>query len=118
LYFSSWFSRSDSKERVIACLSEESIRKRRRRNVIGIQIAVISWMLEFLAGIIYMSRYWLMQTNQDSEWTDRLFALFDVFMCHVLIPVSYLMNNEAVKMLIRAKGWTTFLRSKLLPTTS
>ena len=111
-----WFCRSESKERVLACLSEESIRKRHRRNTIGIQITVISWLLEFFAGIINLSRYWMMQINQDSDWTDRLFLLFDTFVFIVLIPGSYLLNNEAVKLCIHAKGWTTFIINRITRT--
>ena len=110
------FCRSESNEHVLACLSEESIRKRRRRNTIGIQITVISWLLEFFAGIINLSRYWMMQINQDSDWTDRLFLLFDTFVFMVLIPGSYLLNNEAVKLCIHAKGWTTFIINRITRT--
>ena len=105
--------RSESKERVLASLSEESIRKRRRRNTIGIQITVISWLLEFFAGIINVSRYWMMQNDQDSDWTDRLFALFDTFVFLILIPGSYLLNSEAIKLFIHAKGWTMFIVTRL-----
>ena len=89
------------------------MRKRRRRNVVGIQITVVSWILEVLAGIVHMSRYLVLQSNHESEWTDRLFVMFDIFVCHVLIPVAYLLNNEAIKILIQSKGWVTFFRSKL-----
>ena len=108
-----YFFRSESRERVLACLSEESIRKRRRRNTIGIQITVISWMLELLSGFIFLYRYWMMQTNQDREWTQRMFGIFDIFVSLVLIPSSYLLNNEAVKIAINTIGWTKFCRSRL-----
>ena len=104
--------RCESNENVLACLSEESIRKRRRRNTIGIQIAFISWLLEFVAGILYICRYWMMQADLYSEWGYRLFNLFDLLMCFVLIPSSYLLNNEAVKLFIHAEGWTTFFRTR------
>ena len=55
----------------------------------------------------------MMQTIQDSEWTDRMFGVFDIFVSLVLIPSSYLLNSEAVKLLIVAKGWTTFFISRL-----
>ena len=114
IYLFNWIliSRSECKERVLACLSEESIRKRRRRNTIGIQITIISWFLEFFAGLINLSRYWMMQDNQESEWTDRLFIVFDTFVFFVLVPSSYLLNNEAVKIFIAAKGWTMFILSR------
>ena len=95
-------------------MSEEAILKRRRRNTIGIQIAFISWMLEFLAGNINIARYWMMQTDQDDEWTDRLFGLLDAFIWLVLIPGSYLLNNEAIKLTIHAQGWLSLCRTQIV----
>ena len=99
-------NRCESKETILASLSEESKIKRRRRNKIGIQITAISWILEFLGGTIAVSRYFLFQTHHGGEWLDRLFALFDFFVCMVLVPLSYLLNDEAVKLAIEVKGWS------------
>ena len=101
--------RSECKETVLACLSEESKIKRRRRNVIGIQIAAISWALEFIGGSIALVRYWLFQIQHGGEWVDRIFSLFDFFVCMIPIPLSYLLNEEAVKLAIEVKGWSSFL---------
>ena len=101
--------RCESKETILASLSEESKTKRRRRNKIGIQITFISWILEFLGGTIVLLRYFLFQTNNGGEWLDRLFALFDFFFCIVLVPLSYLLNDEAVKLAIEVKGWSKVL---------
>ena len=55
----------------------------------------------------------MLQVNQDRIWiVYGIFALFDVFVCLVLIPISYLLNDEAIKLLIAAKGWTTICRSQ------
>ena len=93
----------------MACLSEESKIKRRRRNVIGIQIAAISWALEFIGGSIALVRYWLFQIQLGGEWVDRICSLFDFFVCMIPIPLSYLLNEEAVKLAIEVKGWSSFL---------
>ena len=93
----------------MACLSEESKIKRRRRNTIGIQITAISWALEFIGGSITLVRYWLFQIQHGGEWVDRIFALFDFFVCMIPIPLSYLLNEEAVKLAIEVKGWSSFL---------
>ena len=109
-------SRSDNKETIIASLSKESILKRRRRNTIGIQITVITWMFELLANIIAFSRC-LMWVNNDAhniEHMDRISILFGLFVQVILIPSSYLLNSEAVKLLILAKGWTTFLGDNMI----
>ena len=102
-------NRCESKETILASLSEESKIKRRRRNKIGIQITFISWILEFLGGTIVLLRYFLFQTDNSGEWLDRLFALFDFFFCIVLVPLSYLLNDEAVKLAIEVKGWSKVL---------
>ena len=101
--------RSECKETILACLSEDSKIKRRRRNKIGIQIAAISWALEFVGGSIALVRYCLFQTQHGGEWVDRIFALFDFFVCMIPIPLSYLLNEEAVKLAIEVKGWSSFL---------
>ena len=102
--------RSDNKETIIASLSQESILKRRRRNTIGIQITVISWMLEFFANIITVSRYFVWKNAETNEWADRWFVLLALIMSYILIPGSYLLNSEAVKLFILAQGWITFIR--------
>ena len=104
--------RCESKETILASLSEESKTKRRRRNKIGIQITFISWILEFLGGTIVLLRYLLFQTHNGGEWLDRLFALFDFFFCIVLVPLSYLLNDEAVKVAIEVKGWSKVLNQR------
>ena len=90
-------------------LSDDSIRKRQRRNTIGIQITVISWMFEFLAGSILIVRHWASQQHLSEE-VYRLLLHLDTSVCLVPIPMSYLLNNEDVKLFIRTKGWTTLLR--------
>ena len=104
--------RSESKETILASLSEESKIKRRRRNIIGIQVTAISWVLEFIGGAIALSRYWLFQTQHVGEWVDRVFALFDFFVCMIPIPLSYLLNEEAIKLAIEIKGWSSVLLRK------
>ena len=93
----------------MASLSEESKIKRRRRNTIGIQITVISWILEFFGGTIALARFWMFQTKDGGEWADRMFSLLGLFICMVLIPLSYLLNNETVKVAIQVKGWSNFV---------
>ena len=103
--------RSESKDTILASLSENAKRKRRRKHTIGIQITVLSWFLELIGGSIIMARYLLFQ-NQDNkdEWTDRILALLDIALCLIPIPLSYLLNDEAIKLAIQAKGWINFLR--------
>ena len=102
--------RSENKAAILASLSDEAKLKRRRKTTIGIQITFISWMLELIGICITMSRLWLFQSQNSGEWTDRIFALFDFFMCLIAIPLSYLLNDETIKIAIQVKGWIAFLR--------
>ena len=103
-------NRSENKASILASLSEDAKRKRRRKTTIGIQITFISWMLELIGICITISRLWLFQSKNSGEWTDRIFALFDFFMCLIPIPLSYLLNDETIKIAIQLKGWIAFLR--------
>ena len=67
-----------------------------------------------MAGSIHLARYWMMQTDQDDEWTDRLFGLLDAFINLVLIPGSYLLNDEAKKLMIYAQGWLSLCRTQIV----
>ena len=99
---------------MIASLSKESILKRRRKNIIGMQITAISWMLEFLASNLVLVRFWGWQTSMNTEWTDRIIFLFILVVNIILIPGSYMLNDEAMKLLILANSWTSVFRSNLV----
>ena len=112
IYISQYcFYRSESKDTILASLSEDAKCKRRRKHTIGIQITVISWFLELVGGCIIISRFLIFQKEDDEdEWTDRILALSDIFVCLIPIPLSYLLNDEAIKLAIHAKGWISLLR--------
>ena len=59
-----------------------------------------------------MSRFLLFQKQDGTkdEWTDRILALLDIFVCLIPIPLSYLLNDEAIKLAIQTQGWIRFLR--------
>ena len=103
-------NRSENKATILASLSDEAKVKRRRKTTIGIQITFISWMLELIGICITITRLWLFQRQDIGEWTDRIFTLFDFFMCLIPIPLSYLLNDETIKIAIQVKGWVAFLR--------
>ena len=111
-----WNFRSDAHVR--ATLSEASILKRRRKNIIGIQITVISWTLEFLSGSLLLIRHLInigtFQTVKDSKCMDQIFILIGFFITNILVPGSYLLNDEAKKLFILAKGWTSFFQNHLI----
>ena len=104
------YDRSENKALILASLSDDAKLKRRRKTTIGIQITFISWILEFIGICITITRLWIFQSQNIGEWTDRIFGLFDFFMCLIPIPLSYLLNDEAIKIAIYLKGWIAFLR--------
>ena len=72
-------------------------------------------MLEAIAGVLSLIRQliWInAHSDVDSDpRMDRITILFNLFVVVVLIPSSYLMNNETVKLLIAAQGWTAYIRN-------
>ena len=94
--------RADNKSFLGAALSEESKIKRRRTKTVNVQMTLISWCLEFTTGI------WAMLLTHFSV-TDELAVasifLADACLNFIVIPGSYLFNNEATKQHIIAEGW-------------
>ena len=73
----------------------------------------MSWLLEFLSGIVTLLRYWTRADGTNSIWTNRLSHLLVLFITYILIPGSYLLNDEVTKLLIVANGWTKFFRNNV-----
>ena len=101
--------RSENKETILASLSENAKRLRRRRNIIGIQVTALAWIVELLEGAIQVSRYLISQTQRGSGYIDRILTFCDVFVSMVPIPLTSLLNDETIKLMILAKGWTKFI---------
>ena len=69
-------------------LSEESRRKRNRNITINIQMTAISWLVEFVAGIIVL----VTATFIMNDYTSQILAVIDSFLCFVVIPSSYILK--------------------------
>ena len=69
-------------------LSEESRRKRSRNITINIQMTAISWLVEFVAGIIVL----VTATFIMNDYTSQILAVTDSFLCFVVIPSSYILK--------------------------
>ena len=91
----------------MALLSDTAKLKRRRRNMVNLQMTVLSWCLEFFAGIITMIRIFVVTRNRRAF---KYFVLFDVSFNFIIIPSSYLLNNDVNKSLIIAHGWCQTFR--------
>ena len=95
-------------------LGKDSILKRRRRNIIGMRITAISWLVEFLSGLILLLRFRDYQTIEEHERMGKIFHNFGLALTTILVPGSYLLNDEAYKLLILAKGWRAFFQNNVV----
>ena len=64
-------------------------------------MTTISWCLEFTTGIVAM----LLRFNFTDELVAPFLVLADACLNFIVIPGSYILNNEATKQLIIAEGW-------------
>ena len=69
-------------------LSEESRRKRTRNITINIQMTAISWLVEFVSGIIVL----VTATFIMNDYTSQILAVIDILICFVVIPSSYILK--------------------------
>ena len=117
--------RSENKDSVNASLSEESRIKRNRKNTINLQMTIISWSLEFVAGLISLiivRRSHLLPAgnvvvdSHISNYIMRVFIFFSpVFLNFILIPSSYLTNTAINKKIIIVEGWWKWLTKIFSP---
>ena len=76
-------------------------------------MTVMSWLLECFTGIIAISIN-IHSESPDSN-VDLIFSVIamDAFLNFVLIPSSYLLNNEINKKLIIAEGWCKIFQRRV-----
>ena len=65
-------------------------------------MTVISWSLEFIAGIIAIATEF---SNAEELNTIVSLVAADIILNFIIIPSSYNLNNKATKTLISAEGW-------------
>ena len=76
-------------------------------------MTAISWFLEFGTGMIALASN-IISGNPDSN-DDLIFSIVIIDAClnFILIPSSYLLNNEVNKTLIIAEGWCRIFRRRV-----
>ena len=107
--------RAFNKETLKIALSEESRVKRNRKRMVNLQMTVFSWSLEFITGLVCLS---IVIKSPDPETNVDLISglvIFDAFLNFIIIPSSYILNNESIKKVIIAEGWCRFFRSHKRP---
>ena len=74
--------------------------------MVNLQMTVFSWSLEFVTGLVFFS---IVVNSNDPETNVDLISglvIFDAFLNFLVIPSSYILNNEMSKNVIIAEGWS------------
>ena len=104
LIYETYFFRSENKETLKKVLSEDSKQRRRRRNTVNLQMTIFAWSLEFVAGIVNLFVGIETWKNGNIDFITYM-VIFDGFLNFIIIPSSYLLNNEVTKTAIYVGGW-------------
>ena len=94
-------------------LSESSKLKRRRMNKVNLQMTVISWSLEFIAGLVCLGVNFQIENPESSPDLISMMVIFDTCLNFIIIPSTYIFNDEVRKRGIIAEGWCTGVRGRM-----
>ena len=92
-------------------LSESSKLKRRRTNKVNLQMTVISWSLEFIAGLVCLGVNFNPESSPD---LISIMVIFDTCLNFIIIPSTYILNDEVRKKRIIAEGWYIGVRGSVV----
>ena len=92
-------------------LSEGSKLKRRRMNKVNLQMTVISWCLEFIAGLVCLGVNFNPESSPD---LISIMVIFDACLSFIIIPSTYIFNDGARKRGIIAEGWYIGVRGSMV----
>ena len=99
------FYRCQNKSALQAMLTEEYKLKRHKQTKVSIQMTVISWSLEFLTGVLSMTAMYLSRNEETNVDVIAVIVIVDTSLNFILIPSTYVFNNEMNKTFIMAEGW-------------
>ena len=86
-------------------LSESSKLKRRRMNKVNLQMTVISWSLEFIAGLVCLGVNFQIENPESNPDLISMMVIFDTCLNFIIIPSTYIFNDEVRKRGIIKEGW-------------
>ena len=86
-------------------LTEEYKLKRHKQTKVSIQMTVISWSLEFLTGLLNMTAMYISRNEETNVDVIMVIVIVDTSLNFILIPSTYVLNNEMNKTFIMAEGW-------------
>ena len=95
-------------------LSESSKLKRRRMNKVNLQMTVISWSLEFIAGLVCLGVNFQIENPESSPDLISMMVIFDTCLNFIIIPSTYIFNYEVRKRAIIAEGWYIGVRGRVV----
>ena len=88
-------------------LSEDSLRCRKQKEIVGLQTNFLAWMVEFVTGLIMLLNF-LLGLDLDNN-LFRIFLPIDIILCSVVIPGCYVFRTEEFRDKIYNIGWNNIL---------
>ena len=76
-------------------------------------MTVISWSLEFIAGLVCLGVNFQIENPESSPDLISMMVIFDTCLNFIIIPSTYIFNDEVRKKGIIAEGWCTGVRSRM-----
>ena len=92
-------------------LTEEYKIKRRKQTKVSIQMTVISWSLEFFAGLLSISAIYLAMNLNTNFRVVIVITIADIVLNFIAIPSTYVFNNELNKTVIITEGWRKLIKT-------
>ena len=95
-------------------LSETSKQKRRRRNAVNLQMTIFAWSLEFVTGLVNLSIGIKIHNPESNVDFITFMVISDGALNFIIIPSSYILNSEELKIAIIESGWFQFFRQLII----
>ena len=79
--------------------------------MVNLQMTVISWSLEFIAGLVCLGVNFNPESSPD---LISIMVIFDTCLNFIIIPSTYIFNDEVRKRRIIAEGWYIGVRGRVV----
>ena len=76
-------------------------------------MTVFSWSLEFITGLVLLVINIKIHNPETNVDLISFMVIFDAFLNFIVIPSSYILNNEVMKKFIMAEGWWKIFRGRI-----
>ena len=101
-----YYFRLEQESGVNELLNDNAKRRRKHTETVNIQMSVMTWLIEFITGVLLITLF----TLDDNVTVIIIIGLLDVIMTLVAIPGAYILNTEIMKSKIIQDGWFRSLR--------